>query len=292
MEETQSSPRWVRHALPALVVLVTAACFTVAAVASDLSISYLAWDSRAYYDALRSADPYAGAEVGVIGSYLYPPPFLQVFGPAGQLPWPVFMFAWTALLAAAAVALLRRVPRQYRAMWPLLIVLAGADIWAGNINLLLAYGAVVGLTMPVAWAGLALTKVTPGIGVLWLAFRRQWREFAIATAVTLVLGTLSIVAAPVLWSDWIGVVAGENPAAGYAASIPIPLIARLPLAALILWWAARSDRAWLVPVACLVALPVIWFNGLSLLVGAAALLRPRPEPVSEPVPRTATPQIA
>jgi hypothetical protein len=269
--------RWVLRLVPALVVLGTAAGFTFAAVASDLTIDYLGWDSRAYYDALRSADPYAEAGVGVIGSYLYPPPFLQLLAPTAVLPWPVFMFGWTALLAAAGVALLRRVPQEYRSMLPLLVILAGADIWAGNINLLLAYAAVLGLTVPAAWAGLALTKVTPGVGALWLAFRGRWPEFGLAALVTLTAAAISFVAAPHLWGDWLALMFGEDAGGAYAASIPIPLFVRLPLAVATLWWAARSDRPWVVPCACLLALPVIWFNGLSLLLGSVALLEARPQ---------------
>lgn len=269
--------RWVLRLVPAFVVLGTAASFTFAGVASDLTIDYLGWDSRAYYDALRSPDPYADAAVGVIGSYLYPPPFLQLLAPAGALPWPVFMFGWTALLTAAGVALLRRVPREYRSMLPLLVILAGADIWAGNINLLLAYAAVLGLTVPVAWAGLALTKVTPGIGALWLAFRGRWAEFGLAGLVTLAAAAVSFVAAPQLWGDWLTLMFGEDAGGAYAASIPIPLFIRLPLAVATVWWAARTDRPWLVPCACLLALPVIWFNGLSLLLGSVALLQARPQ---------------
>ena len=268
--------RWVLRLVPALVVVGTAASFTFAGVASDLTIDYLGWDSRAYYDALRSSDPYANAAVGVIGSYLYPPPFLQLLAPAGALPWPVFMFGWTALLTAAGVALLRRVPREYRSMLPLLVILAGADIWAGNINLLLAYAAVLGLTVPVAWAGLALTKVTPGIGALWLAFRGRWAEFGLAGLVTLGAAAVSFVAAPQLWGDWLTLMFGEDAGGAYAASIPIPLFIRLPLAVATVWWAARTDRPWLVPCACLLALPVIWFNGLSFLLGSVALLQARP----------------
>lgn len=267
---------------PLLVVGATATLFTFAGVASNWTIDYLGWDSRAYYDALRSPDPYAGAAVGVIGSYLYPPPFLQVLAPAGQLPWPAFMFGWTALLAGAAVAMLRKVPRQYRTMWPLLVLLAGADIWAGNINLLLAYGAVIGLSVPAAWAGLALTKVTPGVGALWLAFRGRWLEFGLALVVTVLGIAASFVAAPQLWGDWLAVVFGEGAGGGYAASVPVPLFIRIPLAVVVLWWAARTNRVWLVPCACLLALPVIWFNGLSLLLGAAALLKAQPRAVSAP----------
>jgi hypothetical protein len=260
----------------ALIVLATASVFTVAVIIWGRSILYLAWDSRAYYDALRSPDPYAGAAVGAIGSFVYPPPFLQVLAPAGELPWPAFVFVWTALLASAAMAMLLRVPWTHRALLPPLVVLAGADIWSGNLNLLIAYAAVQGLTAPAAWALPALTKVTPGIGMLWLAFRGRWRAFGGALLVPFVVATASYLAAPNLWSDWLSVMRGENLAGAYAWSIPVPLLVRLPLALLILWWAARTDRAWMVLIACLVALPVIWFNGLSLLLGAAALAKPLP----------------
>jgi glycosyl transferase family 87 len=274
--------RWGLRLLPLAFVLVIASTFTLAAVGSNLTVQYLGWDTRAYYDALRSSDPYAGAAVGEIGSFLYPPPFLQVLRPAGQLPWPVFLFGWTALLTGAAVTMLRRVPHRYRTMWPLLLFLAGADIWAGNINLFLAFGAVVALTWPAAWAGLALTKVTPGVGALWHGFRGHWPEFGLAVTVSLIGAGLSFVAAPALWGDWLSIIFGEDPGGPYATSVPVPLIIRVPVAVALLWWAARTDRPWLVPIACMAALPVIWFNGLSMLLGAAALIdHDRPLAVAE-----------
>jgi hypothetical protein len=274
--------RWGVRVVPILIVLVTAFGVTAAVVISDLSIDYLAWDSRAYYDALSSADPYAGASVGVIGSFLYPPPFLQVLGPFGQLPWPLFLFGWTAALTAAAVTMLRRVPRHHRELLPLLAILAGADIWAGNINLFLAFAAVTALAYPAAWAALALTKVTAGVGALWHGFRGQWPAFGLAVLVTALGAALSFVAAPALWGDWLSVVFSESPSGLYATALPVPLFIRLPVAIAVLWFAARSGRAWLVPVACMVALPVIWFNGLSMLLGAAALLGEVPEPAEGP----------
>jgi hypothetical protein len=189
----------------------------------------------------------------------------------------VFLFGWTTLLTAAAVTLLLRVPRPYRVAWPILVLLAGADVWAGNINLLLAVGAVIGMTWPAAWAGLALTKVTPGVGALWLGFRGRWPEFALAVIVTAAAAALSFVIAPTLWGDWLAIIFNEVPPPPYATSFPVPLVIRLPVAVALLWVAARTDRPWLVPVACMVALPVIWFNGLSMLVAAAALLPHRSE---------------
>ena len=53
----ESAPaRWGLRVIPILVVLATAFGVTAAVVMSDLTIDYLAWDSRAYYDALRSTD--------------------------------------------------------------------------------------------------------------------------------------------------------------------------------------------------------------------------------------------
>ncbi len=130
---------------------------------------------------------------------------------------------------------------------------------------------VLGLTVPVAWAGIALTKVTPGLGALWLAFRGRWADFGIALLATAVIAVLSFSADTALWGDWLSVVFNENPVGGYAFTIPVPLFVRLPIAIVVLWWAARTDRPWLVPMACILALPVIWLNGLSLLIGSAAI---------------------
>jgi len=271
---------WAPSVSPSLVVVGVGAIFAFAAVASSLTIPYLAWDSHAYWTALNSADPYAGARVGVIGSYLYPPPFLQLLAPAGWLPWPVFAFGWTAMLTAAGITLLRRVPKGYGWAMPLLIYFAGADIWAGNINILLAYAVVVGLRRPAAWSVVALSKVTPAIGVLWHAFRREWRALIVAGGLSLGLTLLSFALGAQLWRDWLALLVAEMPSTGYAESLQIPLAVRLPAAVLLLLWAARSGRPAMVPLACLLALPVIWFNGLSWLVASAALIEVRMRPAT------------
>jgi hypothetical protein len=80
--------------------------------------------------------------------------------------------------------------------------------------------------------------------------------------------------APGLWRDWIDLLlwnAGREAASG---SIPIPFVLRFPVAVLLLIWAARTDRRWVVPVACLLALPVIWYGSLSLLSGVVPLALP------------------
>ena len=49
------------------------------------------------------------------------------------------------------------------------------------------------------------------------------------------------------------------------------LVIRLPLAALLVAYAARTDRAWLVPAACLLAMPTIWLQSAALLTACFPL---------------------
>ena len=58
------------------------------------------------------------------------------------------------------------------------------EIAGGNISLLLALAIVAGFSRPWTWAFVILTKITPGIGLLWFALRREWRSLAIALGAT------------------------------------------------------------------------------------------------------------
>jgi hypothetical protein len=55
--------------------------------------------------------------------------------------------------------------------------------------------------------------------------------------------------------------------------VDVPLIVRLPIAAVIVVWGALTDRPWVVPVAGLVALPVIWPGSFVMLLGIIPLWR-------------------
>ena len=63
-----------------------------------------------------------------------------------------------------------------------------AEINAANIQILLALAVAKGLRHPAAWAIVLLTKVSPGIGLLWFLVRHEWRNLAIALAVTALAG--------------------------------------------------------------------------------------------------------
>ncbi len=220
-------------------------------------------DVRAYY--LVDLDhPYAGAQVDARDAFLYSPAFAQATAPLRLLPWDAFRTLWRAAELAALTALAGPATLPCLFVGPI-----ASELNAGNIHLLLAAAVVAGFRWPAAWSFVLLTKVTPGIGLLWLAVRREWRALATALTATLAIVAISAVLAPGLWLDWITLLVRE-------ASVPprrewevvmLPLAWRLAVAAVVVAWGARNDRRWAVPLGAFLALPVTWYTGLSLLAG-------------------------
>jgi hypothetical protein len=149
------------------------------------------------------------------------------------------------------------------------------EVAGGNVSLLLATAIVIGFRWPAAWALVLLTKITPGIGLLWFAVRREWRLLAIALAATAVIAAGSFVLVPDEWRTWVDVVLGNAGKGGTWASVPVPLWIRLPIAIAVVVWGARTDRRWTVPVASMLALPALWYGGISMLLAVIPLLPER-----------------
>ena len=226
-------------------------------------------DARCYWQATL-ADPYLHSDWNDPIAYVYSPAFLQLVTPLTALPWQAFMAAWTALLILAVRFLTG--PRLLAA--GLLFPFAAMEVAGGNVSLLLAAAIVIGFRWPAAWSIVLLTKITPGIGLLWFAVRREWRSLAIALGATAAIALVSFVVLPNQWRDWVDVVI-RNAAAGKTgtwASVPIPLWIRLPFAIALVVWGARTDRRWTVPVAAMLALPALWYGGLSMLLAVIPLL--------------------
>jgi hypothetical protein len=119
-----------------------------------------------------------------------------------------------------------------------------------------------------------LTKITPGIGLLWFVVRREWRQLFIALGATAGVVAVSFVLMPDAWFQWVEVltrIAGRD---GTWAAVPIPFLVRLPFAVALVVWGARTDRRWTVPVAGMLALPALWYGGLSMLLAVIALQEP------------------
>ena len=226
-------------------------------------------DARCYWQATL-ANPYLHSDWNDPIAYVYSPAFLQLVSPLTALPWQAFVAVWTAILLAAVRFLTG--PRLLAA--GLLFPFTAMEVAGGNVSLLLAAAIVLGFRWPAAWSLVLLTKITPGIGLLWFAVRREWRSLAIALGATAAIAAISFVVLPDQWRSWVDVVI-RNVAAGKSgtwASLPVPLWIRLPVAAALVVWGARTDRRWTVPVASMVALPALWYGGLSMLLAVIPLL--------------------
>ena len=148
-----------------------------------------------------------------------------------------------------------------------------ADLTVGNIHLLLAAAIVGGFRWPWLWFLPLITKVTPGIGLLWFVVRREWRNLGIALGATGVISLISFVVAPQLWFDWVHALFDEpTREPEFVFLVPVPLWIRLAVAVVVVIWGARTDRRWTVPVASMLALPILWINGMAMLVGVVALV--------------------
>jgi len=223
-------------------------------------------DARCYWQA-SLADPYLHSAWNDPIAYVYSPAFLQLVSPLTALPWQPFMAAWTATLLLAVRFLTGR--RLLAA--GLLFPFTAMEIAGGNISLLLAVAIVVGFRWPAVWALVLLTKITPGVGLLWFAVRREWRHLAIAIGATAVIAAGSAIVMPQAWRDWVDVVIANAGKGGTWASVPIPLWVRLPAAVGLVVWGARTNRPWTVAVSAMLALPALWYGGLSMLLAVIPL---------------------
>jgi hypothetical protein len=223
-------------------------------------------DARCYWQA-SLANPYLHSGWNDPIAYVYSPAFLQLVSPLTALPWQAFMAAWTAILLLAVRFLTG--PRLLAA--GLLFPFTAMEVAGGNVTLLLALAIAVGFRWPAAWALVLLTKITPGIGLLWFAVRREWRPLAVAAAATALVVVASALVMPQAWRDWVDVVIANAGKGGTWAAVPIPLWARLPVAVTLVVWGARTDRSWTVPVSAMLALPALWYGGLSMLLAVIPL---------------------
>jgi hypothetical protein len=212
--------------------------------------------------------PYALSDWTQPVAYVYSPAFLQAVSPLTQLPWLQFFGVWTALLLLAIRFLTG--PRLFAVG----ILLATLELVGGNISLLLAVAMVVGFRWPAAWAFVILTKVTPGVGLLWFVVRREWRSLGIAVGATAAVVAVSAVLMPAAWLEWLDLLVRLAGREGTWAAVPVPFLVRLPVAVAVVVWGAQTDRRWTVPVAGMIALPALWYGSFSMLLAVIALRAP------------------
>jgi hypothetical protein len=226
-------------------------------------------DAHAYWAAPLN-DLYGAAQAGGPDAYLYAPAFAQALAPVKALPWAVFAGLWLLLMAVCLVAVAREWALVIAIVPPVLI-----ELQAGNIHLPLALAIGLGLRYPASWAFVLLTKPTLGLGLVWFVVRREWRQLAIALGTTLAVVAASFVIAPAAWGEWANALianAGRPIRPDYSGVIHVPLFVRLPIALAFVVWGARTDRRWTLAVATTLALPILWINGLAVLVATPMLI--------------------
>jgi hypothetical protein len=230
--------------------------------------SFVGFDSYAYW-AVSPFHPYDAA-LGTVGSFTYSPAAALAFAPASLVPFNWFYLFWASFLIVNLVWLTRR----YALVW-LCFLPVPLELYHANVHLLLATVCVLGFRYPALWSIALLTKVTPGVSLLWFVVRREWRSLGIALGATAAIAAVSFVIAPGAWFDWVKFLTSSNATgpeanASYQWLIP-PLWLRLVAAAALVVWGARTDRRWVVPVASTIALPVLWITGPAILVAIPRL---------------------
>jgi hypothetical protein len=198
--------------------------------------------------------------------YYYSPAFEFVVGWWRFVPFEVFVAIWRAILLGILVYLAGPFT-----LLVLFTVPVASEINAGNIQLMLALAVVLGFRWPATWAFVVLTKLTPGVGLLWFALRREWRALAIAGGLTLALIAVSFVLMPDAWFAYLGLLVGSP--APSVAPYYLPLWVRLPVAVAVIVWGAWKGYRWPVVVGATIALPVYYIISTSMLVGVLPFVR-------------------
>lgn len=215
------------------------------------------------------ADPWFGSDRWMTGFDLFrhSPVVAQFASLFSWVPWIAAQLVFLVVQVAAIVLMAGR-------RWPYVVLFPGVfwNLYFGNVDLLMGAALVAGFRYPGAWALFFLTKISPGIGVLWFAFRGEWRKFVIALGTTALIVAGSFALAPDLWFRWFEALQAWQ---RFPQMAVVPaLMVRLPFAVALVWFAARTNRKWILPIACLLAIPNPWFVTFAILGATVALIPP------------------
>jgi hypothetical protein len=200
-------------------------------------------------------------------AYIWSPAFAQLTAPLRLLPFPIFVAVVRALELASLIAM-----APYGAWVVLGIEPVSAEVNAANINLILIACVVASIRWPAAWVLPLLTKPSMGVGLLWYVARGEWRKLAIALGVTGAIAIVSFTIDPAAWWAWLEALRHHGDIGG-PGIFSIPVWPRLPVAAVIVIWGARTNRPWTVALAAIIGIPRTYLLTIAMLVGLIPLLR-------------------
>jgi hypothetical protein len=218
----------------------------------DTRSFWLAWTKPIYDASLPLDAPH----------FVYSPVIALVLRPLGILPFPIFAAGWTGLALATYWWLLRPL-----APIPLLAALLACGTFAvnGNVEWALACMVVLGVRYPAVWLFAAFTKVAPFLGFGWYALRGEWRAVAVTAGIGVGLVAVSAAVLPGAWTTWLQMLLSFGSQTQYSGILlpNVPLLPRLPIAAVILWWGAARRNPVVLPVVLMLCQPDLqpWMLG-------------------------------
>lgn len=217
-------------------------------------------DAHAYWSAGKEGPTYDKAP-GAADAFLYSPAFLLAISPLSILPWPAFFAIWVCIETAVLGWLIKPLPKR----WSVPVFMCCIpELTVGNINILIAGAAVLALKMPAVWVFAVFTKVAPGVGMLWFAFRGDWRRFLHSVVSTIVVVIILLTFDySTNFSGWITFLL-QNDEGTQDGQFGFAL--RFVLAVILVAVGARIQKAWLIAPAMLFASPILFnFPALALL---------------------------
>ncbi|HUG30661.1 MAG TPA: glycosyltransferase family 87 protein [Candidatus Limnocylindria bacterium] len=223
---------------------------------------------------------YAPAEIAFEPfAYHYPPPLAQVLAPITLvLPALAYAVLYRAFMLLALWDIAGR--RMLSLLALLAFIPAAVALRIENVEIFMALALVLGLRR---WPWLftigALIKVSPGLGLVYLALRRRWRDLFIATAVGLVITVVSFVLAPDLWRAWLDAIAGRADMVGNSI-VPVPYSVRAIAGfglAIVAGLVGRRTGELLLVCAVTIANPGLSLQGFAVLIAAIPIWRAGPD---------------
>jgi hypothetical protein len=260
LDQPMTPVKLVRDALVVLGIVACATYWWYLTTTGGLPV-----DVHAYW-AANPHDLYVHGPGPADDAYLYAPSFEFLVGWWRGIPFEAYAAIWRAVLLVMLVYLAGPFT-----LFALLTVPVASEINAANIQIPLALAVVAGFRWSSAWAFVILTKVSPGVGLLWFAIRREWRSLGIALVVTAAIAAASFLIWPSQWVAYLTLLT-SHPAPSVAPYY-LPLWVRLPFAIAFIVFAALTNRRWAVVVGATLALPVYWITSSAMLVGVLPYTR-------------------
>lgn len=233
-------------------------------ISRPLSTNQLGGDAHAYWLAGQGNALYDKAP-GQIDAYLYSPAFATAIQPLALMPWPFFLGVWILLQSAVLVWLLR--PLEFKWSIPIFLFCV-PELMNGNIYILLAACAVLGLRRPGIWAFPILTKITGGIGLLWFAVRGEWKQVVQGVCMTVAIAGVSYLFSPSQWHAWLDFLLLHRDGTRDGS---ISFLVRCSLAIALIVIGARKQWRWLMAPAMVLAAPALALTTLAILTAIPRL---------------------